>query len=494
VIGIDAVRSGAGADATGQSRIRASASSRVLSLVKLQDDDIAPLLIFIVLAAFACVTPVKNDTWWLLRSGQEMWQTGRFLVAETFSHTAFGNSLSNHWWLTQLAFFAVHSMGGPFALTVFAGACALAATFGAWRLMRGAWEVRLALLGWLVLVSTPGWGIRPQVISLAFVALMAHLIARDKLRWLPLVCAIWANAHALVIMGVAMTGALVLESLIWPRAHMKRAVLITMVCAAAPVLSPVGINYWGQVIRTVSISKALAIEEYRMPLELSALPFCVGVVALVGLVVIRWKAVAEMSRSERTLIVASLVLAVAGAAAGRNASLFAIVGAPAISWLLPAAWDGPKRPTRPASPGGYVLVVLAVALAGIWVAQRWQSERMSEEWRPVSNAAIEAVRACPEPMFNRFDDGGYLMWVVPERRVFVDSRIEAYPLDLLRQSRAADVLGVYDEPFNRYGIKCAVVGTGSRMDERLRADTRFARVYSDASRSVFAIRSPASRP
>ena len=84
---------------------------------RFSDDDLISILIFIVLAAFACMLPAQNDTFLHLRSGMQMWQTGSFLLTEPFSHTAYGAELHNHWWLTQLVFYGVHSLGGPFLLT-----------------------------------------------------------------------------------------------------------------------------------------------------------------------------------------------------------------------------------------------------------------------------------------------------------------------------------------------------------------------------------------
>ena len=454
----------------------------------LSEQDVAPALLFIVLAALACLTPVKNDTWWHLRSGQEMWETGRWLVTETFSFTSNGAALHNHWWVSQLAFFGAYSLGGAFGLSLFAGACALGATFGSWRLMRGGWEARLVLLVWLLLVCTPGWGIRPQVVSLAFVALTAWLIAQDRIRWLPVVFVVWANAHALVILGVAMAGALVIEALVWSRERLKQAMVVTALSVAAPVLSPLGLEYWPRVASTVSLSRQLQIEEYRLPLQWADLQFWIGLAAVSILLARGWKTLAERAPSERALILSALVLGVAGASAARNGSIFAIVAAPVISWLLPGAWAGRPFRARRASRGAAVLLTCAAALAAIAVSVRWRSDTMTSEWQPLSAGALAAVQACPEPMFNRFDDGGYLMWVMPDRPVFVDSRIEAYSADLLRQSRAADVYGRYEEPFGRYGIKCALVGTGSPMFARLTADSRFRMTHSDSARSVFSIR------
>ena len=49
-------------------------------------------------------------------------------------------------------------------------------------------------------------------------------------------------------------------------------------------------------------------------------------------------------------------------------------------------------------------------------------------------------------------DGGYLIWSLPGHRVFVDGRMEAYPPEVLRASRQADLFGDYEAIFRDYGI------------------------------------------
>jgi hypothetical protein len=83
------------------------------------------------------------------------------------------------------------------------------------------------------------------------------------------------------------------------------------------------------------------------------------------------------------------------------------------------------------------------------------------------------------------------MWTLPRRRVFVDSRLEAYSPDLLRFSRLADLYGDYAEAFRRYGIICAVVATGSPLYRRLIDEAPMRLVYQDASRTIFSTASNA---
>jgi hypothetical protein len=62
---------------------------------------------------------------------------------------------------------------------------------GPWRLIRGPFAIRVGLLAFLVVATAAEWSVRRQVISLAFLVLAAHLIVRDRIGLLPLLCLIW---------------------------------------------------------------------------------------------------------------------------------------------------------------------------------------------------------------------------------------------------------------------------------------------------------------
>ena len=445
------------------------------------------------MAAFACVLPAQNDTFLHLRSGLQMWQSGSFLGTEIFSHTAYGAEVHNHWWLTQLLFYGAYVLGGPFLLTLLAGGCALAAIAVSWRLTRGPWELRIGLLAWLVLTTAGAWSIRPQVISLVLLALVIHLIARNKLEWVPVVCVVWANAHGLVIFGVAMSAAVLLEAILWSRTEIRRAAVVAVACAAAPMMSPVGLSYWPQIFSTVSMARELQIQEYQMPLRGIDLPFWAALVALAALAFRHRRGFADLPRVDRVLMLGAALLGAASVSTARNVAFFAIAAAPAISRLWSALTLAPPatRRARPLEAAAMALCVAVAAGASLFVALRWRSSDSELGWQPVSNAALTALRHCPDPLFNEMRDGGFLIWALADRRVFVDGRMEAYPIELLRASRQADVYGHYEPAFSRYHIRCALVTTGSPLHQRLAADRTMTRTYSDAGRSVFVRSAPA---
>ena len=420
---------------------------------RLSEDALAPVLLLVALGALVCLTPAQNDTWWHLRSGREMWETG------------FGAGLPNDWWLSQLAFFALYTIGGPVLLTICAGGCTYAAVFGSWRLMRGSWEVRLILLVLLMLATAPEWAVRPQAISLALLLLTAHAVVTDRARWLPLLFVVWANADPQVVLGVALVMASTLEALVWSRARLTRDVIVAVCCAAAPMVSPSGWRFWPETLRTASLVFWIA--------------------AAVLVLVLCLQRMANWSRGDRVLSIAAIVLAAATFAGTYNFAFFAVIAAPVLSRIIRWGNALPGRVSPPARAGAYVMVVLAFAAAAIAVRIGWRDGGVRLGWRPMSDSVVNAVRMCSGRMFNHLADGSYLMWALPSRRVFVDSRMSAYPLDLLKRSREADLHGVYADLFREYGIGCAVVSTDSPLYQRLAADRSMTAIYADAGRAVF---------
>jgi len=442
-------------------------------------------MVLAVGAAFACLTPAQNDTWWHLRSGREMWETRSFLTTERFSYTHFGAPLQNHWWLSQVLFYGLFALGGPPLLAGAAGACAWLSVLGSYRATRGPWGLRFALLLVLLVVTAPEWAVRPQVVSLAFLALCVLLVARGRSVWLPAVCLVWANAHAMVVFGVVMAGAVAAEAVLFSRAHQRRALAVLAACAAVPMISPLGWHYWPQVLGTVSTSRALGLQEYRTPELVGDLSYWVLAVGLLLGVGIQRAALRRIEPGYRALLIAAGVLMVAAFLAARNIAFFALVVVPAISVLIAAgSMDTRSRVRRAPWPAYALLALVVLAVSGL-VGVRWRDGGAGLGWRPFSAGLIGAVRACPDPMFNGLEEGGPLMWFVPERRVFLDSRMEAYPFDLLQRSRDAELRGDYESLFADYGIRCAVVANESALGRRLAADPAMSQTYADVRHQVF---------
>lgn len=451
---------------------------------RLSDDDLPIVLLLVAMAALACLTPAQNDTWWHLRSGREILETRSFLAIERFSHSSFGTELRLHYWLSQIIFYGAFMTGGAFLLAVLCGAFAFGAVFGAWRLIRGTFETRIILLFFLMIATAPGWAVRPQVMSMALFAVMLHLIVRDRMAWLPVVCLVWANVHAVVVLGLMVVGVIAFEACVWSRARLPRDWIVLALCFVAPMVSPLGLHYWPGIISTVAVSRELDLQEYRAPFELVDLPFWMMVVAICVATFVRRRSLNTLSRSDRILLLSSGALGLACLGAARNVAFFAIAAAPALATLLLESHRASER-RRPAAWPAYAMIAVAISGAILAVNSRWQNGGVQLGWRPLSSGVLEALRDCGDPIFNPLEAGGPLTWSLPERRIFVDSRMDAYPVDLLARSRRADLFGDYQGLFREFKFNCALVKTTSLMRDRLLTDSSMRLLYTELEYSVF---------
>ena len=450
---------------------------------RLSDDGVPVALLFIVFAAFACMLPAQSDTFYHLRSGRAMWGSGWFLSQELFSHTAYGRPLPNHWWLSQLVFIGLHEIGGPVLLTVVAGAFAFVAVLLAWRLTSGTMELRLALLAVLAL-TLPQWSVRPQVFSLLLLMVVVRLVLADRLVWTLPVLILWANMHAVVVLGVAVVGAAAVEALVWSRHRRIRTTAIAAAAALTPMMSPLGADFWAWLDMAVNNSRRLGLHEYLSATATGpeAIPFFVVLAWFLVAVARALPTIGERDRRDRVLVIATAAVAVTALVSQRNIAFFALLAVPTLSRLAPPR---PLRRARPATPAGYGLLAAAVIVAGAFVMHRWTDGGTRLGWKPFTPAAIQAIRACPAPIFNGFDDGGALMWFVPEHRVFMDGRIDVYPVDFLLHGRRADLEADYVHLFNRYQIRCAVVRQASPMARALERDASMVKQFENERWTVW---------
>jgi hypothetical protein len=74
---------------------------------------------------------------------------------------------------------------------------------------------------------------------------------------------------------------------------------------------------------------------------------------------------------------------------------------------------------------------------------------------------------CNGNLFNDFDYGGYLIWKLPEYKIFIDGRMQAWDnpqgknyFDIYQQ--VLSNASFRNSTFNQYHITCALVGIGHK--------------------------------
>jgi hypothetical protein len=100
------------------------------------------------------------------------------------------------------------------------------------------------------------------------------------------------------------------------------------------------------------------------------------------------------------------------------------------------------------------MTAAALALA----VSTWRSGADRLNWRPIDARALAAARACDGPLYNHYDDGGTLIWFLPEKPVFIDGRQDPYPLPFLVEFVQVEAGQKPHRPlFDRFGIRCALL-------------------------------------
>ena len=186
--------------------------ARLARLAKLSLGDAASVVTFGIIGVFASLPSTDPDKYWHVATGRWIWGHHQIPKNDPFSWTAHGRPWIAHEWLTESIWYAAYK---PFGWAGPAVLSALTIAMAFWLLRRTMirlgvnvlWLNALLLLGAMTSLTT--WGVRPQMISFAGIALVgwsttgAWLDAdnhdeavartsRQRLRWLPLVMCIWA--------------------------------------------------------------------------------------------------------------------------------------------------------------------------------------------------------------------------------------------------------------------------------------------------------------
>jgi hypothetical protein len=161
----------------------------------------------------------------------------------------------------------------------------------------------------------------------------------------------------------------------------------------------------------------------------------------------------------------------------RNVAAFMLVATPTVIRLMQSPAEGAAtlhaRPLR----RWIVLVGVGAATAMAAVASAWHSGRTALHWAPMARDAALAIASCPGPLYNTYAGGGPIVWFVPGRMVFLDSRQDHFPDGLVAEATAVENGADYRPLFARHSIRCAALPPSSATAAALASDgwhTRYA--------------------
>ncbi|MDQ6884372.1 MAG: hypothetical protein M3077_09100 [Candidatus Dormibacteraeota bacterium] len=488
------------------------------------------VLLFTAIFSLAAVPPVDPDLWWHLANGRLLLALGAWPHLDVYSFTAAGQPWVMHEWLADLGMFLAYQVGGlPLLVALFSGVV-VAAAICLFTLLKGSGlhptaAVALTLVG--ALAGSTAWGVRPQLLNLAFAGLLVvglQRYRRGQLRaWyvVPFLW-LWANVHSGFLVGVIIGGLFLLGEAVdaWRTGEgMPRRRLTALAWATAAGLGLALVNPYGAASVLFSVGTLTSpliqgnIQEWASPDFHSVAGFLfegILFILLLGLLTGRVRA-----RSSEWLI--ALALLYLALASQRHVPLFVIGSAPLVGRcaqallevalaLGPAAHRQltaaaalratPVRPgrTSPLLLGAINLVLLVVVASGMVGYRALPGLQPAAEAAAISASfpvdAIDHVLALKRPirLFNYYDYGGYALWrLYPAgSRVFIDGRVEVYGAGIFSQYLAVNYLASdWPQVLTRYQPDAILLPSNHPLVTLLRQDAGWRVVSQDRIATLF---------
>jgi hypothetical protein len=477
------------------------------------------ILTFVAVFVMAARAPLDTDMLWHLRAGE--WQVTHhaLLRMDEFSHTRAGLPWINHSWLSQIILYGAYALLGNLGLTLYTAVLATAGMFFVYRQMEGDPIVRAFVTVLGAAAAAIFWSPRPQMMSFLLSTVVLYLLwlylekGIDRLWFIPLVMALWANLHGGFAIGfILMVLATAGEGVHWlfegvlrgparegepPRPTLKpvwRLMIVGLVSAAAISLNPYGPSMLLYPFRTVGIGVLRDyIQEWAAPNfhQPETWPFIWLLLGTLGAAAVSSR---RLGWREAVMVAGTAYSALL---AGRNIATFAVVASPVLSvhlddWLkgyhYRLNWE--RRPARVSLAAlNWLLLGLILVAGGIKVAYAVESQRIEETARqtlPVEAVAYLEQHHLPGPLFNSYNWGGYLIWEVRDYLVYVDGRTDLYDDELLRVYLATYYAqSSWRNNLDSAGINTVLIESTSPLAQVLGLSEGWRQVYSDAVASIF---------
>lgn len=442
------------------------------------------------------------DLWWHLKAGGIVWDTHSIPSKDLFSFTAYGHPSTEHEWLAQWSIYATYKLGGYTGLMLWLAILASLLFILVYILcFRCSGNALTAFLGGLCawFFGTVGLAIRPLILGHIFLVtelILLELAARNR-RWLwllPPLFAVWVNCHGSFFFGLGVLSVYCVCSRIgghwglvvaepWDRPTRKSLAMVLALCAVALCWNPAGIHvflYPLNVLGQQSTSMN-AIDEW-LPPDLRSSRGMGLIAAVLGVLFIPLVRRSELRLRELLIVAMAFGLAILHV---RMLFVFGIAVSPVLCRLLSPVLEERRGREHPIPNA---LLMSAFLAAMIWVFPGF--ERIQKQIRNASPVgAVDYIRRAglAGPMMNDYRFGAYLIWALPQHKVFIDGRGDVFdPTGILAEyGRWATLEEDPNLLLQKYRIRFCLLSKNAPMARVLPYLPGWRRAYSDDLAAVY---------
>ena len=488
-------------------------------------------LLLLIILNFVLQPLTEPDFGWHLRTGLDFLAQGwRLPSTDPYSHTMSDWAWVEHAWLTDVIIGGSYSRFGGLGIILLFGAI----TIGAWVLAS-----RLApcanVFRWLACilslwVALPYLGARTQLVTLLGLAVLLFLLKWGQTgeRWVqwcfPPLFLLWANLHGGFTAGLFLLGVIIVttgvvrwmtvrgilfpavldeELLSW--SELRQLTLITGLSVLVTVMNPYGWRLHMEIFDSLSNQFMLDTLQEWQPLSLDRLAgrrYAFYLTGL-GLAMVLWYRRVEPVR----WMVGGLFLALS-LRHMRNIPFFLIYSLPLCAELLAIGFGRLGRWVPCASSMVRIWGLAVTGAAGfllLWLGPEHlhhvvrsgasPAEYFKDTSYPIE--AVEWIRANRDQtgrrLYNDYAYGGFLVWWLPEEKIFIDGRMPAWRMGERRLFQDYVALTLVDPPdltiLKKYSVDWALVRKNGPLDRGLAREGAWARVYEDPKVSIYKLSS-----
>ncbi|MDO8669679.1 MAG: hypothetical protein Q7K65_05290 [Candidatus Buchananbacteria bacterium] len=367
-----------------------------------------------------------------------------------FSYTAPDFPTPNHHWLGEVFLYLGSLFGGLRGLIIFK-ALVLSGAFilAIFAFKKKGGDVLAVFMGLnAIFILIDRTYVRPEIFSFLFLGWYLFVLFRQDskklLFTLPFIQLIWVNTHIYFFIGPVIYAIFLIQYYITIKTFKLKdqTILIGLIIALVNFINPTS---WVGALYPVFVfnNYAIPILENISPFGLGAYSYpslalwalSIGmVISVIGFIVNRKKI--KNNIFELGIIIIGVILALIMI---RNVPIFALIMLPV---NIKNFYEAGFRPNNKAIVFG-IIILLFILIQYVTNSKIYEMARYNRTFGlNIPTYGENAIRFIKEnnlhgPIFNNINAGSYLIWKLPEEKVFVDTRPEAYPDYFIRDEYIA---------------------------------------------------------
>lgn len=391
----------------------------------------AVILFILAVFFFNNLTLIDPDFGWHLKLG-ELISMGGIPKTDPFSYTMPSFPFVDHEWLTNIIFYRLYQMIGTIGMSFLFAAISLIALLIVKSQNKSKFFLAPFFLACAVLL--PFLGVRPQVETWVLTAILLKVVTSDnfwrKWKWLfPVYFLLWANLHGGFALGLVIFTLVLISRSLVKKKILLSDIILWLSCVGITLLNPYGFNLWKEILQQLSDNHLRSAIVEWIPLLLS---FNLMIFAFLPLAILSGILIYHY-RSRLTYAQISLYsfLLLASLASQRHTPIWVLSALPLTSQGLGFFYQEIHsiKFARQRFDKAYkifliitfVFLILEIVFYAINLSQR-QEENMYPQ-RAVQFLKRSSLQG---RIFSSYNWGGYLIWNLPQQKVFVDGRMPSW--------------------------------------------------------------------